>query len=460
MNNYINFLLAQQIHYKNWSEYKMIYLLFVLLLLLLIIIIYTENLDLLCPPSIICAMWLFSTICAIYNVDKWNIHLSFETLFLIITGISTFSIGFFCFYRTPIKTITLKKKAKNFNYISLQEISVNWIIIWILIFLGVITIFFQLNWIFKISDSDSWLDMMWSYRKYNSTWRTTSLISKPSFIVDLEFLLRVDSLFTSYIGVNNLIVTQKKRYFLLFIPGILYSIDTLLNAGRGNILLYLGGVVLAIYVIAGQKYSWKKKRTIKFVKWFVLAGVLLLLLFSTSRTLVGRIDSSNIIDYITSYVGGSIQLFDLYVKNPIPKSTIWGKETFAPFIIWLGNKLHKPEWIYLTHLEFRSSNGVEIGNVYGTFRYYLQDFGFLGMLILTLFSSFFFAILYKKIKKRKFYPSDGYNWFIFFYMIYGPALFMHPISDYTYSFLCQIVFYGKYILYAWILKKIIINISN
>ena len=39
-------------------------------------------------------------------------------------------------------------------------------------------------------------------------------------------------------------------------------------------------------------------------------------MFSAIRYLVGRQNDSNIVDYISMYVGGSIQLFDIYLKHP------------------------------------------------------------------------------------------------------------------------------------------------
>ena len=37
---------------------------------------------------------------------------------------------------------------------------------------------------------------------------------------------------------------------------------------------------------------------------------------------------------------------------------------------------------YIAHLEFRQKLGMSIGNVYGAFRYYIQDFGISGFIVL------------------------------------------------------------------------------
>ena len=66
-----------------------------------------------------------------------------------------------------------------------------------------------------------------------------------------------------------------------------------------------------------QQYGkYKKKALLKYILYIVGFSILFLVMFSAIRYLVGRQNDSNIVDYISMYVGGSIQLFDLYLKHP------------------------------------------------------------------------------------------------------------------------------------------------
>lgn len=440
----------------------MIFVLFVGLFLIWILLLSIKNNDLLSPPSIVCIVWMFSTLCAIYNIDYWGIELSFLIVILIWSGVLTFCLGYILAFNVNIKSKYFlyfhffKKRQPDYTENPINEINIRYTIFWAFVAISALTILYQFNWIAQNSSGSDWLQIMWNYRKTNSTWRAET-IEKPFLLGNLELLLRSGALLTSYIAINNFIITRNKKSFFLFIPGVLYCVDTLLNAGRGNILLYFGGLALAFYVLVETRKGWKRREGYKLIRKIGLLGICVLLMFSLSRTMVGRMDDTSILRYITSYAGGSIELFDLYLADPIPKSNIWGKETFAPFINWLAGKLDYAEWRYIPHLEFRSSNGIVIGNVYGAFRYYLQDFGYLGMYIMTLISGTIFAFVYKKVKVRKRFNVDGFNWPLYIYMIYGAGLFFHSISDYAFSMICQIAYYTKYFLFAYLFKFILVK---
>lgn len=435
----------------------MIYLLLGLLIILFLIAFYSAGEDILAPGSIVCLMWMFSTVCAIYNIEKWGIALHSNTIEVIVLGLTSFIVGAFLGKRIPALTIGKRKKISG----AVDDLLV--IDVWKLAFcfllaINIVTVLWQIKWVLsQVGSIGVWSEMMTAYRSENSSWNTEA-ISKPSILSNLEILLAVTAYITTYIGINNIFAGEKKRKIIyLFVPGILFATDKILNAGRGDILLYIGAIVLIVYIELQTKYQWKKKVSRKYIKYMVVAVIAVTLLFSASRSWVGRTNESDTLDYVTMYAGGPIQLFDMFMQNPENPSEIFGKETFHTLINYLGRVFKISNWRYISHLEFRYSNGVNLGNVYGAFRYYLYDFGYIGVIFLPFAAAVFYAYIYQRIRKGKCGAADGFKWGNVFYMYIAPSLFMYSIADYTYALLFNFVAIIKWFVFAWIIKRLLVN---
>lgn len=437
----------------------MIYILLLSELILFIIAMTIEREDILAPSCIVCLVWIFSTLCAIYNIDTWKIDLHPNTVFVILIGLITFIVSsFFAKYSRNLNIKINKYEETMVINSSIVPIKVYWFGVYIVIAIGVIAVLWQVLWLKStVGGAGSWLMMMKDYRSSSSSWNTNT-ISKSSVLSNLEFFLKVSAYITSYIGINNIFSDKFRcKMVILFIPGVLFVIDQILNAGRGDILYFIAAILIITYIIMQRKNNWRRKISRKYIKYLFIVTTIVLVLFSTCRELVGRTDDSSGLYYITSYAGGSIQLFDMYLQDPIEKSEIIGKETFSTLNNILGEKLNITKLKYIEHLEFRYSNGLNIGNIYGTFRYYIQDFGYLGLIILTSFSAIYHTKMYKWVKLRKYTKKDGVDWLVLLYMLFSPALFMHSIADFTYSDLFNITRNIKWFLFAWIMVFICVD---
>ena len=437
----------------------MIYLLLLLSTMLFLLAFFISKEDILAPSVIVCLMWMFSAICAIYNIDDWGISLHSNTIEVIVIGLLSFIVGGWIGNNMP--TITCCKKTKKKvakERAKLSVISVWKPVLFFLIFINCLTVAFQLKWVFsQVGSISTWSETMTAYRSGSSSWNTDS-VSKPSMLSNMEILLQVTAYLMTYIGLNNIFAEKKiKRNLLCFIPGILFAVDKILNAGRGDILLYIGAIMLTVYICMQTKYEWRKQISRKYIKYMLIAVVLVTVLFSVSRSWVGRTNESGMLEYVTTYAGGSIQLFDLYMQDPEPPSDVFGKETFHTLINYLGKKMNHPEWQYIAHLEFRYSNGVNLGNVYGAFRYYLYDFGLTGVVVLSLLAAVFYSYMYRRIQTMKLTSVDGFSWKVLVYMYFAPSLFMFSIADYTYALLFNFVALIKWFVLAWLIKRVLVN---
>ena len=433
---------------------------------LLILALSLNDYEILSPSVIVSIMWLFSTICASYNIETWGIALHTNTFIVITFGIFMFIFIGFVARKVP----TLSVSNYRFNRISIgnrnfvnHSIHINWAIVIMLVLLGVITVLLQYRWLVSAAGGvGSWTDMMDDYRNETGSYNENAE-AKPSILSNLEFLLRVSTYILTYVAIYNIIHGKADKKHLLIAPlPLCYIADKILNAGRGDILIYFGAVVLMFYVMTQQKVGWKRKVSRKFINVLFVCGFSILFLFSASRALVGRKDQTDPVYYITRYAGGSIELFDLFLqdKKMMNDKAIFGKETLAPLMNFLGKKMNIPQWVYIHHLEFRSHNGARLGNVYGAFRYYIHDFGYVGFVVLTILSSVFHNRLYKYVRSLKTVSSDGFDWVVFVYMFFAPALFMHSIADYTYPYLAAFNYNIKFVVFAVIVKLAVVNFKG
>lgn len=137
------------------------------------------------------------------------------------------------------------------------------------------------------------------------------------------------------------------------------------------------------------------------------------------------------------YAGGPVKLFDLFLQQPL-HSSFWGKETFIA-VNQTFNKLglfNIPQ--YLVHKEFRSYNGIVLGNVYSAYRNWYADFGFKGTMVLQTMFSMFFNFFYYKLRSTKYYDNEKFGIIIYGYM--ASSIFLHPIDDEFYRYTISIGF--------------------
>ena len=180
-----------------------------------------------------------------------------------------------------------------------------------------------------------------------------------------------------YIFLKNMLIQGIKGNIKLLVPVILYILNSLMTGGRfRSLVVIVAGITMFVIL-----YRKRFKREFSWKVWLWFIGIILLALigFYFVRAFIGRVSTAakegSFIEYICSYMGGALPLFDMYLQDPIEKSAIFGEKTFFAminqFIEW---GLINSE-TYLGSLEFRSYNGYSLGNDYKGFRRNLQDFG-------------------------------------------------------------------------------------
>jgi oligosaccharide repeat unit polymerase len=218
-------------------------------------------------------------------------------------------------------------------------------------------------------------------------------------------------------------------------------------------------IVLVYFLLTKKSKGWNKRVKGSTIFKIALGAIAVLVLFVAVRTFVGRSNAEDPFYYITKYAGGSIQLLDLFIKNPISESSIWGKETFYAMYKFLGPKLGHSDWVYVFAKEFRRSNGVALGNVYTALRCYYYDFGYIGCIICTGIVGFVFSIVYANIHRNKLKNGVDMRLFLYAYLSYSYCLFsVNYYFDYlNFGFIKYIIF--MYLI-RWFLLKFKLSLKK
>ncbi len=426
----------------------MIYYLLIVLIIFFLIVIAIDK-DVFSPSAMICESYILAVFCASLNIKKWGIDLSSSTFYMIVLGILAFIIPSII---TGHFTLKNKKREKKVN--NTKKFKLNRQTYIVLIFFQMITLILYFYYVKKtVGSISSLFDMMQTYREGVAYGNLESQI--PTFVNQMFKISQIVAFISFYYLIYcKFILKENNKYKLLNILSILlFLVLSLFSGGRYKMVAFILGCIALCYFLLNT--TKKIKINIKFVTKISIVVLAIMLIFSNTRTLVGRTNTSGFTDYISSYFGGSIELLDLYIENPIQKSSIWGKETFYG----INKTLSKFGVVekYSGNLEFRKSNGIYIGNVYTSFRIYHYDFGYIGIVILQMILAIFWTLWYKKIKNDE--NNKSLNMNIYFYSMFVSCLWL---SSYTDSFFSSIVSSSTItlIIYYLIIQKILIINEN
>lgn len=377
-----------------------IYILAVGLAVLTIISYLAFRGDIIHPGFVVPLVFLFSTICAIYNVATWGIDLLPQTIGIILSGaVLYFFVSFIVYY-----LIALSKPPKR-KYHEIKEIEVSPpLIVALSVLEGFVTILY-LREVIKItggsmSNLSSIAASLGRYKEL--THFTQASEGVGGIVAQLYQFISVIGLLFVYVAISQF-VSKKKISINYIIPIIIYAVSILVSGNRLSLLRMVFFAMVVYFVLWHRSKGWKKPVNLKIVLYLAVIIVIVLAAFVGLRTVVGKTGRTVEVDplyYISEYAGGSIQLFDLFIRSPGFPSDIFGYRTSYYINNFVGRITNNPALDYLFAYEFRRSNGINIGNVYTGFRAFYEDFGYLGMCVCIVIHAALFSMLYAVIRKR------------------------------------------------------------
>lgn len=432
---------------------------FILMLLLFfsfdIMAFFIFDSDLTTPPLLFCLSYTFSILCAFINYNYWGLY-NYSFLSFAIFTIGAIEFIFIAFMVknmiNPPKYILSKTDQLEMGKRKYINLSISFTIF--LFIFNIIIIFLWTKNVRIIAGGGNFSQMLENYR-LKSQYSLNTDIKMPGYLTQLSKIVIASGYVYTFAIIENVInkSVKKKDVFLTILIIFTYVVMSLFDSNRLNLLQLLGAAVI-YYLVLNNNIDYKKLGTI--VLRLVLAFALLLFVFYEIRLLIGRSDSENstLVEYITKYAGGSIKLFDLFVTDPVKRvSPVWGFQSFGSLIKTLRGFIPSiPDAI--SNQEFRSFNGISLGNVYSAYRGWYEDFGLKGVIILQGIYSLFYSVFYYKLKEF------GFSIHKFATIIYGymaTSIFLHPISDFLFSMFLSVGFciylVVFYALYVVVIKK-------
>lgn len=425
-----------------------IYILLFCIIILWIITLYFSK-DIFCPSSILCVSYIVALLSAIYNIERWSIDLHLNTFLIILFGLIIFIITSFIYKSKVVKSV--KKDGSNLKYIEIKRINVL-----IAAIVSFVISFIYLYFFFKTIDSFSASTFSGKMEIYRNKINYEGMVYIPTLINFFSKFCRALATIYMYILINNILYNslnkekKNKKNYILYVLGIISYIPLSICSGArfDLIVFFITGVMIWFFLyvkVANQQLKTRKIFKILIIFVFI-AGI-----FSSSRNLVGRTNTSNFLDYFTQYFGGSIHIFDVYMQENHQNTGIFGQELFSGIRKLLdqlnvidNRNVSKDigKFIY-------TEQGEAIGNVYTAYRNMYHDFGYVGIVFFQIILAIFFNSFYYKIlnKSNKITKNNNIDLGIIIYSTISYCLFFHSYSEY---FFCTVLSFNYIMLFIMI----------
>ncbi len=443
----------------------MIYFLILFFCCVFIVAYILSNGDFFAPPILVTTGFLASGIFALMLGDLWNRSLQQYTICVYVCGISSFLVGYYLVF--GIHRHYTATKSLDYVYISNRHLYL-YIIISVLIA--------ALYWMVIIKNfglDDGWTGMMSRFRMatvYAESYGIESF-KMPKAISTGRLIIQSGGYVLVYVLANNKVIAPKSQKKTLVVAILVSLLITFITAQRLD-LIRVPIAFMAIYFILKKRNGLlvQKKQLALYAKYGIVV-ILILGAFAGLKSVFGRTASGiSAIKYIAKYIGGPIPLFDDYLRYPAKHTRLWGEETFWGIYDFLFKLTKKQEYSYDYTLEFRTINGVKMGNVYSAFRMYYADFNIQGVIILSLVLGSVFGIMYSLIVKKKncesliirfgiFKYHSKVEFMLIIYSVCIHACLMLFYQDWFYAHL--LTWYQiKSFIYMWIFKFIVIDMNK
>lgn len=378
-----------------------IYFLFFSVFFLLFLAMIMWQGELFTPSVLICSGFLISILSAIYNIERWGISLHWNTYFVIVGGLFIFLIVSVClkiYYQKKYSIYINTKVANQINEIHID----NWKIYFLIMCTLLISLVYYVQ-VHKIVSAYKgnlgWTETMHWFRHYVSYGYSNMNI--PVIIEQSYQMINFMGYICIFILVNNFIAVGKvKKNLLILCIALLFS--SFLNSSRLDLIRYPIAVITIYALLMERKNGKIIKAKLDVVLKMLLLFIIICLAFVWLKKIAGRIDNRTPFYYVTYYLGQSIRNLDIFLQETHKEMEVWGKETFYGFNHFLGLITGQTKYDYIAHKEFRNYKGTTTGNVYTTFRAFINDFGYIGLVTLTAAFSFIINSIYLSIKNTKY----------------------------------------------------------
>ena len=378
----------------------MYFVLLICVMLLLFISYKFFDHDIMHPAVFLNLFFAGAIVFGFYLYNYWHLYdYGGNTTTMLLVGISSFVIGSAAakFNRLKVK-FNIGKKSNDMRNTNRGRIDIQPAMILVAAIFSLLAFFAFIQYYrTKISAAGIWETIL-NYRINKAE------EAMPGY---LNIMIKIVCAFANcfvYVFVNNRICRQSMpKDALLMIPAAAYLAMNLFIGNRGNILILILSCFAAWYILYHRIQGWHIRLTKLFLNKGVKIALIVFILFWVFMVLMRNINvtdaRNNFMTYICSYLSGPLSGLDMYLKQGGTTCEWWGQETFVA----LNNNLNSLLGIghsSTRFLEFRSGFGYSVVNIYSSFRRFYHDFGYIGVILLSLIQGYITSRMYY-IAKRK-----------------------------------------------------------
>lgn len=429
------------------------FLLIILIFLLMFSYVLCDR-DMMAPDVLYIAGFVLAVIAASMNVSAWGIDLSAKTIMIILIGVLSFvSVGML--YRFSHKKYAFQGDTE------IEHIQVaRWKNVLVIAF-GILTMVLYYKEAVRLS---AYADSYWkSFGVMVAYKRVISYgdMSLNPVVNQMTKMVYSFGYVYMFIFMNNVFASKEnhriRRNAEYLIPAFLFVAMSIIKGNRVDIMQLVVMAVFLYYMFLHRKVGWNKHISGKMLKKAIMVFAIGMVLFYYMKELVGRVSSLNFLEYITQYIGGSIQLLDQYVRESSHVIDVPFGETLTGLITGL-RKLGLTTASLRKQLEFRyTPTGIYLGNVYTALRRYYNDAGWIGVVVFPAILSLIMNAFYRKVRLYK----DNTIKHVYKTIVYASLLYVVPFQAMEDSFYINKVTIGYameltilYVCVLFVFKKI------
>ncbi|MDE7083203.1 MAG: oligosaccharide repeat unit polymerase [Clostridia bacterium] len=403
----------------------MAFLFFAILVALIVIAYFLGNRDLLSPWFLICLAVFASFAIILINYANWEVNINGTFILYVTTALISFGVG--CQFVKALRPIPasadnglLKVRVDDFNF--KRRYPVNLFII--------ISVVCAALYIYKLL-TEAAGDATSLSGKIRAIYdKIVNEDYYPGFLFNqfLEISMAIAYVNTYRLFLRLYSKSDKISRIKLIIPIIVFLVAVVFSSDR-NIFIRYAFYAICLFVLFFRENCKKKNVNAKIIQIVIILLIVMVLLFFLMGAL--KQYKSNIFRSLGIYGGSGLYNFNLWVEE-FDGELAYGGATFSTLLNTI-NEVLRPfgldfdftEYVrFDTFITYQSANGyVYSSNIYSSLKPYVQDFGYLGVIIFPLISGVFFQWLFGKMKSRKY----GFSWILYCLLIY-PIVFF-PIAE-------------------------------
>lgn len=408
---------------------------------------------LLTPQFCFIGSFLPGMIYAIFYVEKWELQLSAETMFVLIGGACTFFVVAICYQFVFRKIHPAFFSLEGMNC-HVNDIIINKNGLYILTVFDIITLIWSL--VFIISKYGTNLSKaIYSFRV--SKVLGEEEVSFGMFLSNFRFMSFTLGLIWGYLLAFSILYKKRHNRRLYILNFIICIVTDLISGARGDTLLLVAVTLVSYYILYKIKTSWKSNLRIKTMMKAILLIVVLLLTYRFVGNLLGRGEVGKNSDFIAKYLSAEIKNFDTFMRHGEKGTTLHDWLTLRVLMTKIEqytsnyNIVSANEYIFGGNRGFLSVNGFNLGNVYTAYFSYVHDLGLVGCFVFPGIMSFVSqAVFLHTVKSTKTISEKNINIWI---IIYGYILFTVAFSFFSDRF------FGYIFSFAFIKRLIFLKIG-